>query len=103
MIYYLDETPTPSWAGTALKCLGYDDDPERLQYLIRKFYVEATSKMQIQGVMARLRPVSPSGSQCPGRTQVPMFSEVTAEATQMRMQGWAAPSNRCNSSCYNKD
>lgn len=48
MIYYLDETPTPSWAGTALKCLGYDDDPERLQYLIRKFYVEATSKIQIQ-------------------------------------------------------
>jgi hypothetical protein len=49
MIYYLDETPTPSWASTALKCLGYDDDPERLQYLIRKFYVEATSKIQIQG------------------------------------------------------
>jgi hypothetical protein len=49
MIYYLDETPTPSWAGTALKCLGYDDDPERLQYLIRKLYVDSTSKIQIQG------------------------------------------------------
>ena len=49
MIYYLDETPTRSWAGPALKALGYDDDPERLQYLIRKMYVEAISKIEIPG------------------------------------------------------
>ena len=49
MIYYLDEMSTPSWAGLALKALGYDDDPERLQYLIRKMYVEAISKIDIPG------------------------------------------------------
>lgn len=49
MIYYLDETPSASWAGPALKALGYDDDPERLQYLIRKMYVEAISKIEIPG------------------------------------------------------
>ena len=49
MIYYLDETPTPSWAGVALKALGYDTNPERLQYLIRKMYVDATSKITIGG------------------------------------------------------
>ena len=49
MIYYLDEMPTPSWAGMALKALGYDEDPERLQYLIRKMYVEAISKIEIPG------------------------------------------------------
>ena len=49
MIYYLDETPTPSWSRTALKALGYDDDPERLQYLIRKMYMDAISKIKIPG------------------------------------------------------
>ena len=49
MIYYLDETPRLSWAGTALKALGYDKDPERLQYLIRRMYVEAVSKIEIPG------------------------------------------------------
>jgi hypothetical protein len=49
MIYYLDEAPTPSWAGKALECLGYDDDPEQLQFLIRKMYVEAISKIRVEG------------------------------------------------------
>lgn len=48
MIYYLDENPTPSWAGMALKSLGYDKDPERLQYLIRKMYEGATSNIRIE-------------------------------------------------------
>ena len=49
MIYYLDETPSPSWAGVALKALGYDADPERLQFLIRRMFQEAVSKIDIPG------------------------------------------------------
>lgn len=49
MIYYLDETPTPSWAGRALRCLGYDSNPQKLQCLIRRMFVDATSKIRISG------------------------------------------------------
>jgi hypothetical protein len=49
MYYYLDENPTPSWAGAALACLGYNSKPSKLQTLIRKAFVEATSKIQIPG------------------------------------------------------
>jgi len=49
MIYYLDENPTPSWANNALKCLGYDNNPQKLQYIIRRIFVEATSKINIAG------------------------------------------------------
>lgn len=47
MYYYLDETPTPSWAGLALGCLGYNRNPQKLQTLIRRAFVEATSKIHI--------------------------------------------------------
>eukprot|EP00536_Pseudo-nitzschia_multiseries_P008520 jgi/Psemu1/287856/fgenesh1_pg.216_\ len=48
MIYYPDETATPSWAGPALRSLGYDQNPETLQYLIRRTFVEATLKIRIR-------------------------------------------------------
>jgi hypothetical protein len=43
MIYYLDENPTPSWAGQALSSLGYDRNPEKVQMAIRKFFTEGTA------------------------------------------------------------
>jgi hypothetical protein len=49
MYYYLDETITPSWAGLALGCLGYNRSPQNLQTLIRRAFVEATSKIEIPG------------------------------------------------------
>lgn len=44
MIYYPDENAsTPSWAGPALGVLGYNRDPSKLQLMIRRAFVEATS------------------------------------------------------------
>lgn len=42
MIYYPDETRTDSWAGGALRALGYNSDPGKLQTLIKKVFEEAT-------------------------------------------------------------
>jgi hypothetical protein len=42
MIYYLDENPTPSWAGPALEFMGYNRNPAKLQLFIRKTFEEAT-------------------------------------------------------------
>lgn len=50
MLYFLDEDPNaPSWAGAALKCLGYDCCPERLQGAIRLMFELATTKIKIKG------------------------------------------------------
>ena len=49
MYYYLDKNPTPSWAGCALGCLGYNHTPQKLQTLIRRAFEEATSKIEIPG------------------------------------------------------
>ena len=49
MIYFPDEHVTPSWAGGALGALGYNSNPTKLQGLIRKAFLEATSKIQIPG------------------------------------------------------
>ena len=49
MIYYPDEHNTPSWANTALGALGYNKDPAKLQAMIRKTFVEATSNIKIDG------------------------------------------------------
>jgi hypothetical protein len=49
MYYYLDKNPTPSWAGCALGCLGYNRTPHKLQTLIRRAFEEATTKIQIPG------------------------------------------------------
>ena len=43
MIYYPDETNVPSWASPALGALSYNSNPQKLQLLIRKSFVEATS------------------------------------------------------------
>lgn len=50
MIYYPDETNSGGWASKALHFLGYDEDPEKIQLLIRKAYQEATSLIRIPGV-----------------------------------------------------
>ena len=42
MIYYPDENNTPSWANASLGALGYNQNPAKIQLLIRKFYEEAT-------------------------------------------------------------
>jgi lysophospholipase L1-like esterase len=49
-IYYPDERATPSWAGTALKALGYNANPGKLQRLIRLVHERATSQIRIDGV-----------------------------------------------------
>mmetsp|Transcript_8194 Transcript_8194/g.17148 ORF Transcript_8194/g.17148 Transcript_8194/m.17148 type:complete len:121 (-) Transcript_8194:437-799(-) len=49
MIYYPDENNVPSWANAALGTLGYDRNPGKIQLLIRKFFEEATSRIQIPG------------------------------------------------------
>lgn len=51
MIYFPDETPTLSWAGPALACLGYDRNPQKLQTLIRRAFVEGTSKISVHGTL----------------------------------------------------
>jgi hypothetical protein len=38
MIYFLDQTPGNSWADDVLARLGYDQDPQKLQYIIEKLY-----------------------------------------------------------------
>lgn len=42
MIYYPDENNAPSWANASLGALGYNQNPAKIQLLIRKFYEEAT-------------------------------------------------------------
>jgi hypothetical protein len=49
MVYYLDETPVPSWAGASLKAMGYDRDPARLQGFIKKVFEIATSRIKVLG------------------------------------------------------
>ena len=49
MIYYPDESPTPSWANGALGALNYNHNPAKVQLLIRKAFEEATSKIKIVG------------------------------------------------------
>jgi hypothetical protein len=41
MIYYPDEAQVPGWAGPTLAALGYDDNPQKLQLIIRKVFQEA--------------------------------------------------------------
>ena len=49
MIYYPDENTSPSWAGPALGALGYNQNPAKLQTLIRKAHVEAVCRIRIPG------------------------------------------------------
>merc|ERR1719277_212438 len=50
MIYFPDERATGSWADTALRGLGYDENPEKLQAAIRMMFELATSRICIPGV-----------------------------------------------------
>lgn len=49
MIYFPDETPGGSWAETHLSALGYNSNPAKLQSIIRKVFIEATSTIEIEG------------------------------------------------------
>ena len=50
MIYYVDENSNAqSWANSAIKALGYDTDPEKLQTMIRMIFKIATSQISIPG------------------------------------------------------
>lgn len=42
MIYYPDMNNVPSWANSALGALDYNQNPVKLQLLIRKMFEEAT-------------------------------------------------------------
>jgi hypothetical protein len=42
MIYYPGVDNVPSWANAALSALGYNQNPAKLQLLIRKVFEEAT-------------------------------------------------------------
>ena len=56
MIYYPDEAPDTGWASPALKALGYDRNPDKLQALIRKFFTEISSNISVPGT--RIIPVA---------------------------------------------
>ena len=43
MIYFLDEMPGGSWADDVLGKLGYDTNPDKLQYIIRTLYSRISS------------------------------------------------------------
>jgi hypothetical protein len=51
MIYYPQERPGTSWANLALKLLGYDKDPAKLQLIIRQIFEKATKKINIPGTV----------------------------------------------------
>lgn len=48
-IYFPDEEPGDSWAELPLSKLGYDSNPRKLQGLIQKIYVDAISRIQVEG------------------------------------------------------
>jgi hypothetical protein len=45
MIYYPAETMGHGWAEPALKALGYNSNPDKVQAIIRKMFVEATGNI----------------------------------------------------------
>lgn len=49
MIYYPDESGRGSWADPALRCMGYNCAPARLQCAIQKIFQLATSRIRIPG------------------------------------------------------
>lgn len=46
MIYFVDETPSGSWADRALGILGYDKEPKKLQAMTKNMFRDATSKIR---------------------------------------------------------
>ena len=49
MIYYPDEVSDGSWADFAFNALGYNNNPQKLQLLIRKAFEMASKKIYIRG------------------------------------------------------
>eukprot|EP00919_Chromeraceae_sp_WS-2016_P057661 GHVR01136673.1.p1 GENE.GHVR01136673.1~~GHVR01136673.1.p1 ORF type:complete len:366 (+),score=75.28 GHVR01136673.1:28-1125(+) len=50
MIYYPDEMKSSSWAEAALSLLGYNNNPNKLQLMIKKVFELATTEIEIEGV-----------------------------------------------------
>lgn len=50
MIYYPEESPSPAWAGPALRALGYDQRPDKLQLFIRKMFLQIASHIRVADV-----------------------------------------------------
>jgi len=50
MIYFPDEKQTGSWADKTLGFLGYNDNPVKLQEVIKQIYIHATRKISIEDV-----------------------------------------------------
>mmetsp|Transcript_20633 Transcript_20633/g.39821 ORF Transcript_20633/g.39821 Transcript_20633/m.39821 type:complete len:338 (-) Transcript_20633:164-1177(-) len=57
MIYFLDEKPGESWVEQTLALLGYNNNPRKLQTLIRKVYALATKKIHVEGVEVEAYPL----------------------------------------------
>jgi hypothetical protein len=49
MIYYPDEMADGSWADGTLSALGYNNNPAKLQLVIRKIFALATQHISIPG------------------------------------------------------
>jgi hypothetical protein len=50
MIYYPHQSPSGSWADPALAALKYNDNPARLQRVMRRVYTDATCAVRVPGV-----------------------------------------------------
>lgn len=58
MVYFLDEDAKhPSWASLALKILGYNSNPAKLQATMRKVYEEALCNIRIDGCKVAYAPL----------------------------------------------
>lgn len=57
MLYFLDQRSGGSWADGVLKQLGYDENPAKLQEIIRKVYKWGVSGIQIPGVQVEHLPL----------------------------------------------
>ena len=51
MIYYPDESDTPSWASGILNAFGYSDNPSLLQNLTKLLFEKATKQIAIAGAI----------------------------------------------------
>lgn len=71
MIYYLDERSQAGWAEGPLKAMGYNRNPAKLQSLIRRVFLNATSNIQIPGTQV---------------IPVPLFRALDGKQTQDYVQ-----------------
>ena len=49
MLYFLDEKSTGSWADRTLALLNYTNNPQKVQSLLRRLFILATSKIKVPG------------------------------------------------------